>query len=1199
PNITGSGPNWLFDIDALTKSMNYKPVVLGNQSNGNADTKAYDDAGKARMETVPGKDYIMLPLWTVDPSFSQSSKSSCWELCFPDLGRKIYIELGSTSGIRACRETLNYHIWEVIQRGNGPVSVSTYTNGVIKVMPPKTAEEILARERERKARTTLLMALPEDHLAKFHKITYAKEMWEAIKSIFKGLHRGYDKFQSLPSQLEIHGAGVSTEDSNQKFLRSLPSAWSQVSLIMRTKPRVDSLNFDDLYNNLRVFESDVKGSTTSSSSTQNVAFVSENTSSTNEVSTAYGASGSSGHNPQREGSFSYTDELMYSFFANQSSGPQLDHEDLEQLDEFDLEEMDLKWQVAMISMRLKKFYKNTGRELSKGNQDSRRRDVGYTRYKAKDSKRRPGKQEEPKALAQTLSQMRARDKAGLGYGNQINKGVLSYENEAFESVFYSRSSDIEDSPVNDRYAEGMHAVPPPMTGIYIPYGPDVEINDKETLTSMPKPVVNEPKVVSQPKVWSDAPIIEEYESDSDDEHVSLPTKEQETPSFAFVNTLKNVHVPLDHFPINALISKVLSFMVKKGKNFSGNVTPLFDSMLVQPTKDEDQPESQPDLSPRPSASIPIPDSNPKGSGRNHGGQSSSDRSLSGNEDGLTLQSVYDLCVSLCKQVTIQAKQIQDLKAQIKKLKKKARPGRKTAKSKPTAHKDQAFDDLDNFDAIDYIETDDAHNEKGVSIEDQVSTVKPDKGTDKPKVSTDKIDEGIAELKNGNSDENATPTATLTVFGDDETIVEFLVSMSQNKAKQKGVEIKDVEDSDRPRPTSTTSVLTLKPLPKIDPKDKGKKVLEEEAESDAESEGVNEAERKFVQLANDEEIAKKVQEEWETEKEKKKLTEEEATKAALIRDYDDIQARIEANSILAARLQEEEREKFTIEERAKLLHDTIASQRRFLAQQRAAKIRILYEKVKRSEENFIAIGYAEDERQIKDVNKKATGIKKDDSIKEESKEEESTRKRKLGTRKKMKSRKRRFRQDTSQDDQTDSEKENDELRLCLTIATDDDKEVDYEILDKKGNGQRRYFSTLMRVLSIFDREDINAVYQLVMDRYQDEIPEGFDRVLWGDLMIMFNPSDEDEFWNSQQDWNVVSWKLHGSSGVHTLMTEAGLVIHMLVEKKYPLRKKVLLQMLELKLESEEDSTMALELIRFVKKLIAELEPEDSDGNEEDL
>ncbi|GKG00749.1 hypothetical protein Tco_0302439, partial [Tanacetum coccineum] len=102
-----------------------------------------------------------------------------------------------------------------------------------------------------------------------------------------------------------------------------------ISLIMRIKPGVDSLSFNNLYNNLRVFEPDVKGSTASFSSTQNVAFVSENTSSTNEVSTTYGASSSSGHNPQREGSSSYTDELMYSFFANQSSGPQLDHEDLE------------------------------------------------------------------------------------------------------------------------------------------------------------------------------------------------------------------------------------------------------------------------------------------------------------------------------------------------------------------------------------------------------------------------------------------------------------------------------------------------------------------------------------------------------------------------------------------------------------------------------------------------------------------------------------------------------------------------------------------------------------------------------------------------------------------------------------------------------------------------------------------------------
>ncbi|GJU52192.1 ribonuclease H-like domain-containing protein [Tanacetum coccineum] len=293
---------------------------------------------------------------------------------------------------------------------------------------------------------------------------------------------------------------------------------------------------------------------------------------------------------------------MYSFFANQSSGPQLDHEDLEQVDEFNLEEMDLKWQVVMISMRLKKFYKNTRRKLqfdakepvgfdktkvecfnchkiehfasecrSKGNQESRRRDAGNTGYKARDNGRRPTKHDEPKAMVTNDGdgvdwtghaeddQMSAKDKSRLGYGDQIHEGVLSYENEVLQSVFDSKSSDVEDSPVNDRFAnvKGMHAVPLLMTGIYMPprfdfgidesmftYGPkksktsesDAETRNYascesnssvETLESIPKPVVNEPKTVSAPKVWSDAPIIEEYESDNDDEYVQT-VKEQDT-----------------------------------------------------------------------------------------------------------------------------------------------------------------------------------------------------------------------------------------------------------------------------------------------------------------------------------------------------------------------------------------------------------------------------------------------------------------------------------------------------------------------------------------------------------------------------------------------------------------------------------------------------------------------------------------------
>ncbi|GJT12009.1 putative ribonuclease H-like domain-containing protein [Tanacetum coccineum] len=76
PNVVGSGPDWLFDIDALTKTMNYEPIVAGTQSNGFVGTKASDNAGQARKETKPVKNYILLPLWTADPPFSQDPKSS-------------------------------------------------------------------------------------------------------------------------------------------------------------------------------------------------------------------------------------------------------------------------------------------------------------------------------------------------------------------------------------------------------------------------------------------------------------------------------------------------------------------------------------------------------------------------------------------------------------------------------------------------------------------------------------------------------------------------------------------------------------------------------------------------------------------------------------------------------------------------------------------------------------------------------------------------------------------------------------------------------------------------------------------------------------------------------------------------------------------------------------------------------------------
>ncbi|GJT52223.1 hypothetical protein Tco_0978380 [Tanacetum coccineum] len=186
------------------------------------------------------------------------------------------------------------------------------------------------------------------------------------------------------------------------------------------------------------------------------------------------------------------------------------------------------------------------------------------------------------------------------------------------------------------------------------------------------------------------------------------------------------------------------------------------------------------------------------------------------------------------------------------------------------------------------------DKEGVSTDfEKVSTDRPIVSTDGSKVSTDEqiegtdeqvegseehnegneeIFEGTEEQREGTEDQTkeeiatqasqtSTQTPTSMIFGDDETIATLLLNMSQAKAaskeKEKGVELKDVEEIDRPRPTSTRSLLTLKPLPKIDPKDKGKKKIEEEDESESEDDDIPQAVKKFKQLESDEELARKV------------------------------------------------------------------------------------------------------------------------------------------------------------------------------------------------------------------------------------------------------------------------------------------------------------------------------------------------------
>ncbi|GKF86681.1 hypothetical protein Tco_0254508, partial [Tanacetum coccineum] len=209
----------------------------------------------------------------------------------------------------------------------------------------------------------------------------------------------------------------------------------------------------------------------------------------------------------------------------------------------------------------------------------------------------------------------------------------------------------------------------------------------------------------------------------------------------------------------------------------------------------------------------------------------------------------------------------------------SKQGRKVAKGESSVQRDPLFDEIPK-DTVDHMDTENAQDEgrtreivdedkeieenvlstedvlstdkEGVSTDfEKVSTDRPIVSTDGSKVSTNKHNEGTEEQvestdghKKGTEEEIATQTPTSTIFRDDETIAKVLLNMSQAKAvskeKEKGVELKDIEEADKPGPTSTRSLLTLKPLPNIDPKDKGKKKIEEEDESESESDGIPQA-----------------------------------------------------------------------------------------------------------------------------------------------------------------------------------------------------------------------------------------------------------------------------------------------------------------------------------------------------------------------
>ncbi|GJW04760.1 retrovirus-related pol polyprotein from transposon TNT 1-94 [Tanacetum coccineum] len=348
-------------------------------------------------------------------------------------------------------------------------------------------------------------------------------------------------------------------------------------------------------------------------------------------------------------------------------------------------------------------------------------------------------------------------------------------------------------------------------------------------------------------------------------------------------------------------------------------------------------ERPPKAQPTPLPWVPQ-NSIPETSGENLGGHSSSDKSLSGNEDDMTIQSVYDICpISMVNSVSLKAKIPKEELPQI---------NIRCTKS--------------------------LYPKQGRSLQKVNHPISKRSSNDEMPEDT------LITWKQRNSKEGSQEKCGCKIRRIDENI------LSNSK-------MWDVEDTEEKNEGTEENFEGTEE--QVESTDGHKK---EEDESESESDGIPKAEKKFKQLESDEEMARKIQEEWEV---------------------------IESRYDFLARTSRNKKESNLYEEMSKFLHDTIAAQRKFLAQQRSEAIRnrpptknqlrnqmmtylkhvgnfkhaelkikkfeevqALYEKIKRSDEDFISIGSAEDERLIKKMNEKGVDSSKEEMIKDQSKEE---------------------------------------------------------------------------------------------------------------------------------------------------------------------------------------------------------------------
>ncbi|GJU38689.1 ribonuclease H-like domain-containing protein [Tanacetum coccineum] len=526
---------------------------------------------KARMETVPGKDYILLPMCPADPLFSQDSKSS------PDAGfkpsreeekmdsptqaqqRKLYCNyLKNMEGYTL--KQLKSFKFEVIKdmfdkafkRVNTFVDYKTelvkvFTNSLL-LSSPIFIPEYPAAEVTLKAANTVgiksfirLFGITGDLI----KVSVSQE--ERTASIFNaagaienrfGVNTATKKTQkNLLKQQYENFAASSTEVIEQTYER-LQKIISQLEMHgERNKPEIEILSLDELFNNLKAYESEVKGTSSSTTNSHNVAFLSS--SSTNSATRAVNTA------------------------QDVNTASTQDNEDLQQINLDDLEKIDLRWNIAMLTIRARRFLKNTRRKLDMANKER----IGFDKSKVecfnyhkrghfarecKAPRNQDSRNKEPtrrivpveettsNALVSYVKDLKEQNEQLVKDLRTTRISVVSYKT-GLESVEARLILDItvlkkevgvvtkEKDEIMDKCKTrlGYNAIPPPYPGYWMPPKHDlvypslddfVEVNKSASESVVEKPTIktNEPKT---DRKEDGSPIIEDWVSESEEEDV--------------------------------------------------------------------------------------------------------------------------------------------------------------------------------------------------------------------------------------------------------------------------------------------------------------------------------------------------------------------------------------------------------------------------------------------------------------------------------------------------------------------------------------------------------------------------------------------------------------------------------------------------------------------------------------------------------